>query len=498
MSGNGDILVDDAVTWSANTALTLNAAHNVQLNSGITATGNTAGLVLNYGSGDNYYLNGGQVTLSGSDPSLNIGGHAYTVINSLGVQNDKTRTTLQGIRNDLSGYYALGSDIDASATSGWTAIHGQLGLNPLGTATKAFTGQLAGLGHVISNLTINSKNNSDVGLFGVTGTRGVIRDVGLNGGTVAGTGDVGALVGFNQGKIIDSYATASVSGKYDLGGLVGENSGAISTSYATGAVTSRDEITGGLVGLNDGTITNTYATGSVMGYDGMVGGLVGENGGAITDSYAAGKVGGSNQRIGGLVGDNTGNGCTQATVTNSFWDKTTSGQSTSAGGTGMTTAQMQQQANFTSATAANGRVNPDWDFSSVWLMYSGSTYPLLRSFLTPIVVIANNISAVYTSAVWNGSDTYTCASGNCASLLGTVKYGGTAASAINVGDYSIVPSGLYSSQQGYTITYVAGQLAITPATLTISGISASSKVYDATTAAVLSGIATISRWVPTV
>ena len=491
-SGDGDILVDDAVSWSANTTLTLNAAHNVQLNSGITATGNTAGLVLNYGSGDNYSLNGGKVTLSGKDPGLSIGGHTYTVINSLGVQNDKSRTTLQGIRNDLSGYYALGSDIDASATSRWTTYGGLVGLNPLGTATQAFTGQFAGLGHVISNLTINAKDNSNIGLFGVTGTRSVIRDVGLNGGTVVGAGDVGSLVGFNQGEILDSYAMVSVSGKHDVGGLVGENGGAISTSYATGAVTSRDEITGGLVGLNDGTITDTYATGSVTGYDGVVGGLVGENGGAITDSYSAGKVGGSHWQVGGLVGYNTGNGCTSGTVTHSFWDKTTSGQANSDGGTGMTTAQMQQQANFTSATAANGRVNPAWDFSNVWLMYNGSTYPLLRSFLKPVVVTANNVSAVYTSAVWNGSDTYTCSTGSCAGLLGTIKYGGTAAGAINVGDYSILPSGLYSNQQGYAITYVAGQLAITPASLTITGLLASNKIYDATTAAVLTGTAKIS------
>ena len=158
MSGNGDIFVNDAVSWSANTTLTLNAAHNIQINSAITATGNTAGLVLNYGSGDNYYYTMAAKSPSPATiPSLSIGGHAYTVINSLGVQNDTTRRTLQGIRNDLSGYYALGSDIDASATSGWTAIQGLVGLNPLGNTTKAFTGQFAGLGHVISNLTVNSQ-----------------------------------------------------------------------------------------------------------------------------------------------------------------------------------------------------------------------------------------------------------------------------------------------------------------------------------------------------
>ncbi len=303
-SGDGDILVDDAVSWSSNSTLTLNAAHNVQINSTMTATGNTAGLVLNYGAGDNYSINGGKVTLSGNNPALSIGGHTYTVINSLGLQNDMSRRTLQGIRNDLSGYYALGSDIDASATAGWTAIWGLVGLNPLGSASRPFTGQFAGLGHVISNLTVESKASGDIGLFGVTGSGSVIRDVGLNGGTVAGTGYVGPLVGFNQGKIIDSYAVVSVSGQHDLGGLVGENNGTISNSYATGGVNSLDKIAGGLAGLNDGTIINSYATGSVTGYDGMIGGLVGENGGSITHSYSAGKVGGSRWQIGGLVGYN--------------------------------------------------------------------------------------------------------------------------------------------------------------------------------------------------
>jgi len=486
-SGHGDVVLDDAVSWSTNTTLSLKAAHDIQINSSITATGNTAGLVLSYGSGDNYSINGGQVTLSGNHPSLSIGGHAYTVINSLGRPNDRSSTTLQGIRTDLDGYYALGSNIDASATAGWLS-----GFNPLGSSGRSFTGQFAGLGHVISNLSIDARSRNGVGLFGVTGTASVIRDVGLVGGSVTGASYVGPLVGFNQGKIFDSYATVSVYGQHRVGGLVGENSGTISSSYATGAVNSYGEIVGGLVGLNDGTILDSYATGSVTGRYGVIGGLVGENSGDIIDTYAAGKVTGSWYETGGLVGYNTGNGCDGGTVTNSFWDKTTSGQATSDGGIGMTTAQMRTQANFTSATSANHRVNPAWDFSNVWTMYDGSTYPLLKSFLKPIVITANDVRAVYTSAVWNGADTYTCSTGNCAGLLGTIKFGGPAADAINVGEYSIVPTGLYSNQQGYAITYAPGQLTITPATLTVTGISANSKVYDGTTAAVLSGTAKVS------
>ena len=521
VSGNGDIFVNDAVSWSANTTLTLTAVRNIQISNTITATGNTAGLTLNYGSGDNYYINsGGKVTLSGTSPSLSIGGHAYTVINSLGAQNSTTSNTLQGINSNLSGYYALGSDIDASATSGWTANQGLVGLMPLGNTTTAFTGQFAGLGHVISNLTVNYKNNSDIGLFGVTGTAAVVRDVGLSGGAVVGTDYVGPLVGFNQGTVLDSYASATGNDQHYLGGLVGENSGTITDSYATGALTSLNKITGGLVGINNagGVISSSYATGTVTGVNKMLGGLVGQNLGTITNSYATGSVGGGSQQMGGLVGDNSGSitnsystgtvttsattstvggllgqNETGGTVTNSFWDKTTSGWTTSAGGTGMTTAQMQAQTNFTSATTANGSVNPAWDFSSVWQMYSGSTYPLLKGFLKPITITANNVSATYTSADWNGSDTYTCSIGSCSGLSGTITFGGTAASAINVGNYSITPGGLYSSsQQGYAITFVSGQLTITPANLTITGITAANKVYDSTVAAVLSGSATVS------
>ena len=488
-SGNGDIFVDDTVSWSANTTLTLTAARNIQINDDITATGNTAGLVLNYGSGDNYYVNGAKVTLSGSSPSLSINGQSYTVINSLGVEGDTTTTTLQGMNNDLSGNYALGSDLDASATSGWTGIQGLVGLMPIGSSSTPFTGQFAGLGHVISNLTVEYDNNSEIGLFGETGTSTVIRDVGLSGGTVIGTDYVGSLIGINGGTVLDAYSNLTMNDQHYLGGLVGENNGTISGSYDTGTVTSKNKIVGGLVGLNNGTISDSYATGTVTAPNKMLGGLVGENGGTIEDSYSTGQVGGTTQQAGGLVGYDVGTTGVTGTVTGSFWDETASGQTTSAGGTGMTTAAMQTEANFTSATAANGNVNPGWDFTGVWTMYSGSTYPLLRGFLQQITVTANNVSATYTSSAWNGSDGYTCSSGSCSGLLGTVTFGGTAAGAIDVGTYSIVPSGLSSTQ--YAITFEPGQLTITPALLAITGLTADSKVYDGTQAAVLSGTAAV-------
>jgi len=74
---------------------------------------------------------------------------------------------------------------------------------------------------------------------------------------------------------------------------------------------------------------------------------VGWNISTVSNCYATGSVSGSSI-VGGLVGyDYFG------TVTASFWDIDTSGQLTSAGGEGKTTAEMKTLSTFTSA---------GWDF----------------------------------------------------------------------------------------------------------------------------------------
>ena len=158
----------------------------------------------------------------------------------------------------------------------------------------------------------------------------------------------------------------SVTGDYSVGGLVGYNRAPITDCYATGAVTGGGWV-GGLAGYNIGPITDSYATGAVTG-DWYVGGLVGLNGddgnpgGTITSCYATGAVIG-NSYIGGLVGYSY-----FGTTTACFWDIETSGISTSAGGTGKTTAEMMTKATFTDA---------GWDFVNVWTICEGTDYPRL-------------------------------------------------------------------------------------------------------------------------
>lgn len=195
---------------------------------------------------------------------------------------------------------------------------------------------------------------------GLTGSNsGTITDS-YSTGSVSGYVNVGGLVGSNYGNIYKSYSTKSVSGAY-AGGLVGWNEGNINMSYAKGNVGTLSECIGGLVGWHEGSISNSYSTGNVNGWSG-VGGLVAYICyGTIINSYSTGYVSGSID-VGGLVGGKEYGSCNSC-----FWDKNTSGRSTSACGTGKTTAEMKQRSTFTS-----------WDFVNIWGIIENETYPFLR------------------------------------------------------------------------------------------------------------------------
>lgn len=438
--GNGDIFVNEAVSWSSH-KLTLSAGRNILINANLTASG-SASLALEYGQGNvasgnaaNYFINNGaKVTLpAGQNFSTKLGSDGvtdiYTVITSLGVAGDASNTTLQGIKNNLTGKYALGDDIDASATSGWNT---GLGWEPIGfpaseyaTVFSGFSGQLHGLGHVVKNLTVNRPDRNFVGLFSRLSS-GVVRNIGLDNVSASGWGYVGGLVGDNaggrvlysfskgtvvgdnfrvgglvggseDGDIVNSYSMSSVSGGANVGGLVGENSGGlVSGSYSTGSVhgdsgigglvgenqlggiienstsstiVNANSFSGGLVGVNHGvstTIRNSYSSGDVVGTGGGIGGLVGYMYSSdVINSYSTSRVNSSAANSGGLVGFALSN----FNVVNSYWNAEISGKSSSAGGVGKTTVEMKQRGTFTG-----------WDFANTWQIVEGGSYPTLLVF----------------------------------------------------------------------------------------------------------------------
>jgi hypothetical protein len=242
-----------------------------------------------------------------------------------------------------------------------------------------FTGVFDGNNHTISNMTI--AGDRYLGLFGKLDPGAIISNLGLESVDVKGIdsdvselvglnkvitsisygtqrgGTVGGLAGFNSGTITTSYSTGMVSGSGVVGGLVGFNNGIITTSYSDATVSGGGSV-GGLVAWNHGTITTSYYTGTVTGFS-WVGGLVGHNWDSIANCYSTGIVTGvrnvTGERIGGLVGENTTSNFFPfvSSITSSFWDMEASGQTTSAGGTGLTTTEMQD---------INTYLDAGWDF----------------------------------------------------------------------------------------------------------------------------------------
>jgi filamentous hemagglutinin family protein len=234
--------------------------------------------------------------------------------------------------------FVLNTNIDASGTAGWSS-----GFVPLALG-DFYSGIFDGGGKIISGLRINRSGDDNVGLFsalssgtirnltlsgmnvsGRYGVGGLVGNVGNSGGSISnvsvsgvvqGVGNVGALVGANGGTISNALGSGTVTGlsganASNIGGLVGVNTGAISVSSSSANVNGNGQgYTGGLVGSNTssgnfiGSVTNSSASGAVYSSGEIVGGLIGDNnGGTLTLSYASGNVSGG-RNVGGLVGRN--------------------------------------------------------------------------------------------------------------------------------------------------------------------------------------------------
>lgn len=247
----------------------------------------------------------------------------------------------ENVSSSSNRWYLLLNNMDASATAGW---NGGIGFTPIGSFDALFSGVFQGGGFAISNLVINRPTDSGLGLFGYIGPAGEARNLSLPGISVTGNFRLGALAGENRGTITRCSSTGTISGNHNMGGLVGDNIGffggpaRIENSYSHSSVLASGYETGGLVGWNAGEIHRCYSTGAVTENDDFNGGLVGANDGSVSESY---------------------------------WDTETSGQNTSDGGSGKTTAHMQQQATF-----------ENWDFTAVWRIQEEASYPYHAGILS--------------------------------------------------------------------------------------------------------------------
>jgi len=183
------------------------------------------------------------------------------------------------------------------------------------TANRSYAGGVVGLSH---GSVQNCYATGDVegysyvgGVVGYNGPPGKVHNSYAKNNVSASGYAVGGVVGYNaEGEVHNSYhakgsviSTASKSSA--AGGVVGHNNGKVHNSYATGNVEGNNTV-GGLIGYNyyDGEVQNCYATGIVRGNN-AVGGVVGYNyGGKVQNSYATGDVNTSGYAVGGVVGMN--------------------------------------------------------------------------------------------------------------------------------------------------------------------------------------------------
>ena len=217
----------------------------------------------------------------------------------------------------------LTADITLPIDTNWT---------PIGKdKDHMYNGTFDGDGHTISGLHCSVSSGDVAGLFGVIGSSGVVKNVGIaDSSVVATTGQdayAGGVCGWNTGTIENCYNTGDVSGTGTstdgsgyAGGVCGWNTGTIENCYNTGEVSGIYGFVsvGGVCGFNGGTIENCYNTGDVSGTgtssNGTVyaGGVCGFNDGTIENCYNTGEVSGTGTSsygyvyAGGVCGWNTG------------------------------------------------------------------------------------------------------------------------------------------------------------------------------------------------
>jgi filamentous hemagglutinin family protein len=378
---SGDITVAANITWASNNSLSLNAYRNIIANTGVTVKNTGAGdlnlradssgtgigtVIANGTSMVDYSQSTGHVSLfynpTGAtkyqnptdfsphfieNGAVSDQGIAYMLVNNI--------FDLQDINQNVAGNYALGKDIDASATATWNS---GAGFSPIGltspTTLTPFIGTLNGLGHTIDGLSINRPGTISAGLFAdiawsdalAPAKPASITDLKITNASVVGD-TAGILAGFfedfsaNKDSIIQNvHVSGTVTGEFGVGGLIGTSRGGQILSSSAAVDVSGTGFVGGLVGVFSdgpgGLISDSYASGTVVG-NSEIGGLVGfALHGSILSSYSRGEVIGTSN-VGGLVG---GSGFTTI-VQDSYWDTQSSGQNTSASGTGLTPAQLK-------------------------------------------------------------------------------------------------------------------------------------------------------------
>lgn len=280
------------------------------------------------------------------------------------------------------------------------------GDSEVGTLVGDNTGDVTNV--TVTNTDVTTSGYYVGGMVGYSGA-GDFTNVHVTGYLYADDEEGGGIIGqYDGGTLSNCSFSGTLETYYESGGIIGENEGPVTIHrcFSEGTITAGDTDTGGIVGeaedellitesfsnmtidgddaggivgtvYGDTEIRNSYYNGESVGTYGDVGSVVGYASSSydltITNVYGTGVVSGTSDE-GGFIGDSH----SSVAITNSFWNKSTTGFSEGCaipseceGATGLTTAQMQTSTPFLSA---------GWDFDSVWGQKAGynASYPCLQ------------------------------------------------------------------------------------------------------------------------
>ncbi len=210
--GNGDIFVNDAVTWGSSNNLTLNAQNDITVNSGITASAGS--LTLSAGR-----------DISQIAPISTAGAAALAAGNDLETSNTLTTTSNGSVTMTAGRTIAIGNKVEANGSGNITLVANNVDGNETDAAGNALAGT-GGVGRVVgaAALTVDGAIVSGTGNIKLVNSSAVI-----NGGA---TGDI------TLGANVSTFGGITIQ----AGGDVIQNAGSITNQLANPTILGNNDI----------------------------------------------------------------------------------------------------------------------------------------------------------------------------------------------------------------------------------------------------------------
>lgn len=310
---------------------------------------------------------------------------------------------VQNISLDHATLTALYGGIWYSATAGWPQIA------PTG-GSSSFSGIYDGSEFEITSMYQRGATQYG-GLFGKSSAGASFKNIRLYNIDVLKTYNSaleqysGGLIGLITGTTIENvYVSGTINVKKGYnGGIVGYAQTTISTinrCYFNGTVTTLGTHTGGIIGsagAHSITLKNCYVNGTVGASD-YCGGIIGYayflslNNEGIFRSWSNATINCTGTYNGGAVGRNN-----ISTITNVYYDTTTSGKSDTGKGIPLPTTQLQTPTHYTYDVGSGTIVYDAWS-GYYWNFGTSSEYATLKRIKLDYPIIADFQSAWTKSA----------------------------------------------------------------------------------------------------